>query len=138
MKTLTPEQRIEGFTELEGVLGEGGVGGAHLMSFLAGIAHAEKVLAEPKQDEEPFGYVSEHTTGGYYFHRKHSEIYWDTCVSFHKVFLHPAPRPEFVRLSEEEIIGIVRADPDFDEMMWDKTAVRFARVIEVALEEKNK
>lgn len=62
---------------------------------------------EPEQDEEPFGYVSEHTTGGYYFHRKHSEIYWDTCVSFHKVFLHPAPRPEFVRLSEEEVNEIL-------------------------------
>lgn len=46
MKTLTPEQREQGFTELEGVIGEGGVGGAHLMSFLAGIAHAEKVLGE--------------------------------------------------------------------------------------------
>lgn len=53
MKTLTPEQRIEGFTELEGVIGEGGVGGAHLASFLAGIAHAEKVIGEVKQDDEP-------------------------------------------------------------------------------------
>ena len=52
MKTLTHDQRMEGFTELEGVLGEGGVGGAHLMSFLAGIAHAEKVLGE-EQDDEP-------------------------------------------------------------------------------------
>lgn len=51
---------------------------------------------------------------------------------------HPAPRKPFVRLSEEEIMAIVRADPDFDEMMWDKTAVRFARAIEDALEEKNR
>ena len=54
------------------------------------------------------------------------------------LYLHPAPRKPFVRLSEEEIMAIVRADPDFDEMMWDKTAVRFARAIEDALEEKNK
>lgn len=53
MKTLTPDQRMEGFTELEGVLGEGGVGGAHLMSFLAGVAHAEKVLTSQEQDDDP-------------------------------------------------------------------------------------
>lgn len=56
MKTLTPDQRMEGFTELESVLGEGGVGGAHLMSFLAGVAHAEKVLASQEQDDEPLSW----------------------------------------------------------------------------------
>lgn len=54
------------------------------------------------------------------------------------LYSHPTPRPDFVRLSEEEVIGIVRADPDFDEMMWDGASIRFARAIEDALEEKNK
>lgn len=41
MKTLTPEQRKEGFVRLIGRNKDG-----HLWSFLAGIAYAEEVLGE--------------------------------------------------------------------------------------------
>lgn len=109
-------------------------------------------LAEPetKQDEEP---VRQY----YYKNNDCKAMFTDSsdCICWHDEGtgpypedsihtlewrfkpIHPAPRKPFVRLSEEEIMAIVRADPDFDEMMWDDTSIRFARAIEDALEEKN-
>ena len=97
---------------------------------------------EPEQDEEPekyatglIGFIQYVPDAGINFTLDEPD---DDSYPFEPVYVHPAPRKPFVRLSEEEIMAIVRADPDFDEMMWDKTAVRFARAIENALEEKNK
>ena len=143
MKTLTPEQRIEGFTELEGVIGEGGVGGAHLASFLAGIAHAEKVIGE-EQDDEPVAWTSQddlNTMGS----DAPCYMYPRPMAGDIPLYLHPAPRKPFVRLTDQEIMiivdqeimTIVRADGEFDEMMLDKAAVRFVRTIENALAEKS-
>lgn len=50
--------------------------------------------------------------------------------------LHPAARPEFVRLSEEEIMDLCRGK--CVEFRWPSTAIETARAIEDALEEKNK
>ena len=58
---------------------------------------------------------------------------------------YAAPRKPFVRLTDEEIMiivdqeimTIVRADGEFDEMMLDRAAVRFVRAIENALAEKS-
>ena len=88
-------------------------------------------LPEPEQDDEPVAWISHN---GFRFNADIEPIEHGIEVP---LYLHPAPRPEFVKLSEEEVIGIVRADPDFDEMMWDCTSIRFARAIEDALEEKN-
>ena len=126
MKTLTPEQRIEGFTELEGVLGEGGVGGAHLMSFLAGVAHAEKVLASQEQDDEPVATLA---------HNGNFELLRMVGVTVGQpinLYTYPAPRKPFVRLTDEEIMDIY--------MKWinDNNGQPLGRAIEDALEEKNK
>lgn len=93
MKTLTPEQRIDGFTKLEGVIGEGGVGGAHLASFLAGIAHAEEVLGEEQDDEpvawgyqEPWGEITDCISN---HAANEAETYGDYKVP---LYHHPAPR----------------------------------------------
>lgn len=97
MKTLTPDQRMEGFIELETEIGEGGVGGAHLMSFLAGVAHAEKVLASQEQDAAPVGYVySEYGNP-----RKNVALSNDSIPNGTPVYLHPAPR-EFVGNKNEK------------------------------------
>lgn len=90
---------------------------------------------EPEQDEEPVCWMKEDEDGDLEF----NTLNQFSCGRSNGIplYLHPAPRPELVRLSEEEIIGIVRADSDFDEMMWDDTSIRFARAIEDALEEKN-
>lgn len=128
MKTLTPEQRIEGFTELEGVLGEGGVGGAHLMSFLAGIAHAEKVLAELAQDEEPVAWASGvrdllswdklyDDMSPLYSHSKQKTQNEKRMDAILALCGKSAPRPEFVRLSEEEVnefVGGVDCDRNYE------------------------
>ena len=108
MKTLTPDQRMEGFTELEGVLGEGGVGGAHLMSFLAGVAHAEKVLGEEQMSNE-----------------------WVEAEE-EMAEEYAAPRKPFVRLTDEEIMDI------YMKWINDNNGQPLGRAIEDALEEKNK
>jgi len=131
MKTLTPDQRMEGFIELEGVLGEGGVGGAHLMSFLAGVAHAEKVLASQEQDDEPVAWIVD------------GRLKWKCrCVDFddcQPLYLNPAPRQEFVRLSEKELRSCFTKTNKTEPLSegWPGLE-RFARAIEDALEEKNK
>lgn len=98
MKTLTHDQRMEGFTELEGVLGEGGVGGAHLMSFLAGIAHAEKIIAEPEQDEGPVAWMFFSSKGRPHYHLNEYQaleglkMYGGSKVI--ALYEHPAPRKQ--------------------------------------------
>ena len=41
-----------------------------------------------------------------------------------------ASDPERKPMTEREIMAIVRADDEFDEMMWDSAAIRFVRAIE--------
>lgn len=129
MKTLTPDQRMEGFTELEGVLGEGGVGGAHLMSFLAGVAHAEKVLASQEQDDEPVATLA---------HNGNFELLRMVGVTVGQpinLYERPAPQKPFVRLSDEESEAILMRQQGNVGLEW---FIRFARAIMDALEEKNK
>ena len=100
-------------------------------------------LAEPEQDEEPVAWMYPDDLERFKTNETFAQAFSIKCGSptqgtTEPLYLHPAQRKPFVRLSEEEIMAIVRADPDFDEMMWDKTAVRFARAIEDALEGKNK
>lgn len=131
MKTLTPDQRMEGFTELEGVLGEGGVGGAHLMSFLAGVAHAEKVLASQEQDDEPVANLDHN--GNF----KLLRMVGVTVGQLIKLYEHPSSRKPFVRLSEDEIESLANSglSPNWTD---EFELYHFARAIEDALEEKNK
>jgi hypothetical protein len=95
MKTLTPEQRIEGFSKLENENGR-----AHLASFLAGIAHAEKVLASEEQDQpEPVAWM-EYTPDGKEWFLAYSR---NLGAKQEPLYLHPAPQRSFVRLSEETV-----------------------------------
>lgn len=124
MKTLTTEQRIEGFTELEGVIGEGGVGGAHLMSFLAGIAHAEKILGEVKQDDEPVGTID---------HNGNFELLRMVGVSVGQpIKLYPEPKVPFVRLTDEEKNVLFNRV-----VMEGLTMMQFVDAVENQLVEKN-
>lgn len=130
MKTLTPKQRMEGFTELEGVLGEGGVGGAHLMSFLAGVAHAEKVLASQEQDDAPVATLD---------HNGNFELLRMVGVTVGqsiKLYEHPSSRKPFVRLNEDEITELAWA---ISQKLLGTLSqrVRAVRAIEDALEKAN-
>ena len=104
------------------------------------IGTYELYLSTPKptQDEEPVAWM----LNGEIYNVKQRSLFSDNpgeeLPGQIPLYSHPAPRPEFVRLSEEEIMEIVRSDDEFDEMMWDCTSIRFARAIEDALEEKNK
>lgn len=91
-------------------------------------------LAEPEQDEEPVAWVDKWELE----HIKDCEPYVSKDpVSANDVplFLHPTPRPEFVRLSEEEISEIeARIPPKMDLAEAKK---KFAHAIQDALEAKN-
>lgn len=58
---------------------------------------------EPEQDEEPVAYRHLHEDGWEYYDAPTG----DDCNGCHALYLHPAPRPDFVRLSEEEVNEIL-------------------------------
>ena len=85
---------------------------------------------EPTQDEEPVAWTN----------RQEINALTEECTVYMyaepmegedniPLFLHPAQRPDFVRLSEEEIFGLVPRDY--------MEVIEFARAIENALEQKN-
>jgi len=79
---------------------------------------------EPTQNEEPVAWISHN---GFRFNADIEPIEHGVEVP---LFLHPAPRPEFVRLSEEEIASWFGA-------AIEGSLIEFARAIEDALKEKN-
>lgn len=81
---------------------------------------------EPKQDEEPVAWV---IPGGVTESKDLAEANGNSAKP---LYLHPAPRPEFVGLSEEEICIVM--DNVLEGGGWSDVA----RAIEDALEEKNK
>ena len=86
---------------------------------------------EPKQDEEPVAWTCQDELNALgtdvtcYMYAE--PLVGETNIP---LYLHPAPRKEFVRLSQEEIQTIYLTRYD--------TPNLFARAIEDALEEKNK
>lgn len=89
---------------------------------------------EPDQDEEPFGYVEFIEDAGLNF----CTLEPTGDYPYQPIYLYPAPRKPFVRLSEEDIIDITSGTvmPTAIGIAY-KDAIRFARAIEDALEEKN-
>ena len=73
---------------------------------------------EPKQDE-PVAWFS-----------PTSKTFSTVETSHHtaRLFLHPAPRPEFVRLSDEKVMT----------MAWDDHTLALIQTVQDALEEKNR
>ena len=61
--------------------------------------------------------------GPQYVHAQRTE-----GMSLKPLYLHPPTKT--VPMTEKEIMAIIRADDEFDEMMWDKAAIRFVRAIE--------
>lgn len=132
MKTLTPDQRMEGFVRLVDENEN-----AHLASFLAGVAHAEKVLASQEQDDEPVAWSEYDPRGNLCaLHRSFGDGLSKAEIEYgwklEPLYLHPAPRKPLVRLTDEEIMDIY--------MKWinDNNGQPLGRAIEDALEEKNK
>lgn len=92
MKTLTPEQRMEGFTELVDENEN-----AHLASFLAGVTHAEKILGQ-EQDNEPVAWMFFSSKGRPHYHLNEYQaleglkMYGGSKVI--ALYEHPAPRKQ--------------------------------------------
>lgn len=87
---------------------------------------------EPEQDEEPVAWTNQDELNALgtdvtcYMYAE--PLIGETNIP---LYLHPAPRPEFVRLSEEEIASWFGA-------AIEGSLIEFARAIEDALKEKNK
>lgn len=72
---------------------------------LAGDIYEFLSTPEPTQDEEPIGYVEFIEDAGLNF----CTLEPAGDYPYQPIYLHPAPRPEFVRLSEEEVNSLTYA-----------------------------
>lgn len=94
---------------------------------LAGDIYEFLSTPEQTQDEEPVAWISHN---GFRFNADIEPIEHGVEVA---LYLHPAPCPDFVRLSEEEMRNVYAAW-----MLDVRTDMfAFARAVEDALEEKN-
>lgn len=96
---------------------------------LAGDIYEFLSTPEPEQDEEPVAWMKEDEDGDLEF----NTLNQFSCGRTNGIplYLHPAPRKPFVRLSDEEIVSCWG-------VATEASAIVFARAIEDALEEKNK
>lgn len=98
--------------------------------------------SEPTQDEGPVAYL--YDLDAYCDHRPEQDVLArkipkgipsEYLKNVRPLYLHPAPRPEFVRLSEDEICEMAN---EAEVREWSDEVYNFARAIENALEEKNR
>jgi hypothetical protein len=85
-------------------------------------------------EQEPYGWVSQHTTKGMYewqFNKKIAGVYQDTAISILPVYTHP-PQCTWVGLTDEERDAIEAATLDLHGV-----PKFFATAIEAKLKEKN-
>ncbi len=79
------------------------------------------------EKQEPYGWVSQHTTKGMYewqFNKELSGVYKDTAISILPVYIHPQP---IQPLTDEQIDNI-----EFAGLATPKEKREFARAIEAA------
>jgi len=89
-------------------------------------------------EQEPYGWVSQHTTKGMYewqFNKRESSVYIDTAISIVPVYTHP-PQRIWVGLTDEEIIDVIHPLVMAD-MTDQATDYEIAKAIEAKLKEKN-
>jgi hypothetical protein len=88
---------------------------------------------QPKAEkQEPYGWVSQHTTKGLYewqFNKELSGVYKDTAISILPVYTHPQPKREWVGLTDEE-------EQELDEKYGDDISV-YIDQRDLKLKEKN-
>ena len=98
------------------------------------IASLRQAIAE-LESQEPYGWVSQHTTKGMYewqFNKEIAGVYQDTAISILPVYTHP-PQRTWVGLTEQEVWDAVR---DTVGIMPSK-AFRVYQAIEAELKQKN-
>lgn len=89
------------------------------------IAAIKQALAAPVQ--EPFGFVSLHTNGDYYFSRFSSGVYRDTAKEITAVYTTPpAAQPALKPLTDEEIIKHFQAKVNTGSLLSFADGVRYA------------
>ena len=96
-------------------------------------------FVEAAEKQEPYGYVSTHTSGLMHFNKTFHGVYTDTATEIVAVYTHPAPaaQRQFVGLTDEEIKiiwswEVGKAGYNSHELPW-----RYAHAIEAKLREKN-
>lgn len=110
---------------------------------LAGDIYEFLSTPEPTQDEEPNKEKALELAHRWCSRYRHGEEFPYLFNEYHLLEfvrrLHPATRPEFVRLSEEELRSCFTETNEAEPLAegWPGLE-RFARAIEDALEEKNK
>ena len=85
-----------------------------------------------RTEQEPYGWVSQHTTKGIYewqFNKEIAGVYQDTAISILPVYTHP-PQRTWVGLTKDEV--------DSWNLPDHPTVFEFAQFIEAKLKEKNK
>jgi len=94
------------------------------------IASLRQAIAE-LESQEPYGWVSQHTTKGMYewqFNKEIAGVYQDTAISILPVYTHP-PQRTWVGLTDDEI--------DTWNIVGHESLREFVRAIEAKLKEKN-
>ncbi len=89
--------------------------------------------AQPAPVQEPYGYVSKHTSGLMHFNKTFHGVYTDTATEIVAVYTHPSPEAprQWVGLTDEERLEVAEID-GADEWFW-----KVCRAIEAKLKEKN-
>jgi hypothetical protein len=99
------------------------------------IDHCGKVWkpVQPAPVQEPYGYVSTHTSGLMHFNKTFQGVYTDTATEIVAVYTTPpAAQRQWVGLSQDEL------DAMFSNTIKGKKLVNYvARAIEAKLKEKN-
>lgn len=76
------------------------------IEFIDACIDLGKQAIEDAEKQEPYGWVSQHTTKGMYewqFNKELSGVYKDTAISILPVYTQPQPKHEWVGLTHEEI-----------------------------------
>jgi hypothetical protein len=105
---------------------------AHLIMNTDGIKDKVRQAIAELESQEPYGWVSQHTTKGMYewqFNKEIAGVYQDTAISILPVYTHP-PQRTWVGLTDEEVKDIV----------WNlpyEPSQEHIRAIEAKLKDKN-
>jgi len=125
----------------------------HHKAMLVAMTNMGQAIAEAEK-QEPYGWVSQHTTKGMYewqFNKERSGVYPDTAISILPVYTHPQPKRE--PLTDEEIQLTVNQAVSANTLSWlgykkdddgkytvpvlSPSDFQFARAIEAKLKQKN-
>jgi len=102
----------------------------HWVNFPVGTKLYTTPPAAPVQ--EPYGYVSTHTSGLMHFNKTFHGVYTDTATEIVAVYTHPAPAAQRKPLTDEQIDKLPWGPHEGNPMTFAEGLRDFARAIEAA------